>query len=1429
MLTDLVFICHTPPDQGFAQALALALETCRIEVWRDHHHQRGGERIASEVRWAIEQARQVIVVLSQHTGTASWMRREIELAQEVERRRGGERYRIIPLLLPDTHPLVLDQWFTPPPLMTPLTLTAAGLSEQLPTLLAALGETVPGLGAAERDPLRLADLELTFSRGDKTSTDPQWRLSACLHRSDAPDAPLTAACEFSLPPLPDSRWQQWSLDEALRWPNHTVQHISQRVADRFAAWGQQCYQATLGSTALTPLTEVWRSTAPPCEQRLTVRSVDSADSDPSDPSALPLLSLPWEGLHDATEYLIQARQPMQIQRRLTGGGSAFLPVTPPLRLLVLGAHPDTEPAHRSSNRHGARALLEGTTGLGALLETRLLMPPTQAALRTRLTTAKLAGRPFQGIYLHGGWRPDPTNPANPRFGLEANPATTTPKQAWRTADFIPLAEIATLLATYYIRFVVMTVNASTLKAQGAAMATTLLEAGIAGVVMVDAAAPVRTLSRFWAAFYEEVLRGARLSQAVAAGQRRLASDSYRGTSLGGGGVYLADWSVCTLYLGNQDPRLALRPPLALWRRLATVPPLTPPSVMPTPPTVGCRGRERELLTVERLLQTHPALFIKGAGGSGKTTLAAELAHWLLRIRRYRQVAYVHADEAIDPHTFLEILGQQLLPAGPHWTVGQYPTLWQALDALRQALAPQPILIVLDQAERWSAEHDEGFQRLWRALADQWPTLRLLGLGRLGPPPFAQPWTEIKLAALDEAEAIALVSQALLTANLAPPAADSGHGFRSLSALVRLAGAHPGALRAVAREIAQHGVNAALARLRPLQKGVLSRHEKDPQWPLYLALELNISRLTAEERDSLTPLAFFKDGVHRIALEHVLGSTALAIDALCERLIALDLAEDRGYGHLRFDPALSRYLLAHLSAEQRTVWQQRWQSGMEQFLAHLYQQHFKDGVRVKRLLRLELSNLLALLRGRQVGIPAERTARTSSQLEQLLASLGIATALNEAAAARERAGSTLAWSRERFETERLRIERLRDAAEWPEALQLARQLLEQCQAEGRTAYPGAAYDQARAHFQLGKLLKMQHESELAVQELHAAHRQFQALADAGNASAARMAAVASAEAGDCLQALQRLQDAAIAYEAALAQSPPNAANSAIAANQLQLGLVRQRQGQHTAAALHYEAARKTFAALGDTEGMARAWRQLGLVRKLDGRIEPAIDASRQALALYEQQRNRPETAEILGELGHLYQVAAQLEESVQTYRRMADLYRELGDGRNEQASRNKLANVLLQLRRHDEARQELYRASECNPPESPTARQWAIRRGLRDIGQSVENLALADQARRQAIQKYLAYRRAGGKNTNPGAQLCAQTREAIQTGEIATLSTRLSQINQSPNIPTTGKVLITKLKAILSGSRDPALAADPELHYQYAAEIQLLLDDLTQKP
>ena len=76
-----------------------------------------------------------------------------------------------------------------------------------------------------------------------------------------------------------------------------------------------------------------------------------------------------------------------------------------------------------------------------------------------------------------------------------------------------------------------------------------------------------------------------------------------------------------------------------------------------------------------------------------------------------------------------------------------------------------------------------------------------------------------------------------------------------------------------------------------------------------------------------------------------------------------------------------------------------------------------------------------------------------------------------------------------------------------------------------------------------------------------------------------------------------------------------------------------------------------------------------------------------------------------------------------------------------------------------------------------------------------------------------------------AQLCEGLLGAVQEGQLAEFGAALDQLDGDPtNPPISGPVLVA-LRAILAGNRDPALADDPALDYDDAAEILLLLERL----
>ncbi len=117
--------------------------------------------------------------------------------------------------------------------------------------------------------------------------------------------------------------------------------------------------------------------------------------------------------------------------------------------------------------------------------------------------------------------------------------------------------------------------------------------------------------------------------------------------------------------------------------------------------------------------------------------------------------------------------------------------------------------------------------------------------------------------------------------------------------------------------------------------------------------------------------------------------------------------------------------------------------------------------------------------------------------------------------------------------------------------------------------------------------------------------------------------------------------------------------------------------------------------------------------------------------------------------------------------------------------------------------------------------WNI---LYDLEKASGNPQAAREARQQAVQAFLAYRRDGGENQSGGAQLCAAVLAAVQENKLDEIAQAIAQMLAEAEQDYL-KALLPKLQAILGGDRDPALAEDESLNYNTAAELMLLLEQL----
>jgi tetratricopeptide (TPR) repeat protein len=273
------------------------------------------------------------------------------------------------------------------------------------------------------------------------------------------------------------------------------------------------------------------------------------------------------------------------------------------------------------------------------------------------------------------------------------------------------------------------------------------------------------------------------------------------------------------------------------------------------------------------------------------------------------------------------------------------------------------------------------------------------------------------------------------------------------------------------------------------------------------------------------------------------------------------------------------------------------------------------------------------------------------------------------------------------------------------------------------------------------------------------------------------------------------------------------------------MVCVHQGRHADSLAAYDRAREIYEQLGEPLSMALVWRLIGVTHETAGGFDAAEEAVHRAYALVVQQGDRLGEAGILNRLGNLNVTMGRLEEAARYLRESATLFGALGHGLGEGVARSNLADALVDLERYDEARGELAQAFACKNPIGHAAEAWKSFAILSKLERAVGNVAAATSARQRAFDAYLAYRREGGASTSPRQNIIDWFGRALMDGSPDTATSLLDEISRDPLLSNFMNHTLAALQAILAGSRDPALAANPDLDYQDAAELTLLLESL----
>lgn len=1457
-----IFISHATADDNFVKELRIKLELHGLNVWVDSRNLRGGVKLRPEIEQAILEASYVIAVLSPSTINSPWVRKEINFAE-------SKGHNVIPLMLPGIEPSALGMWFDEEPIGVKIELDPGKLNEALPRILAALGERLPDdlptEQTIENKPLAELLLELTEPTLTRNA-DGGEQLSARATLTYTP-ADLSKEREVTSRPFrftaPIGQIEQdelrWYLEAYYHWPVGLFRERAQRTEAQLPQWGAKLSAAVLDKPECQAVKAAWHNTRTESERLFSVlvetallEDATDAEKANANPAASRLQSLPWELLHDGKGYVSDGKYPVRIRRRLPNYDQKPPSITQlPIRILLLSPRPEQDGVGYIDHRASALPLVAAVEALGDLAELRVLTPPTLGALEQELRRASEAGKPYHVVHFDGHGVYDQ------QHGLGAlcfEDPQDSHELKNRRMQLVHADKLAALLRDYRIPLVFLEAcqTAQTDTDPSASVAAKLLEEGIASVVAMTHSVLVATARRFVTQFYRTLAEGQRIGKAMLAGQTELMRDTFRLPIAGAGDLHLQDWFVPILYQEQHDPQLFARLPSATAQLMTAQQRQTRLGRLPEPPPHTFIGRSRELLQVERLLEHQPYAVLRGQGGAGKTTLAVELARWLVQSRRFERCAFVSVEQYTPPDYVLEQLLQQLVNPNHNFAAEYASDTNQALQAIRRVLENERVLLVIDNMEALMADaaHRQPVLELLASLipspqpaptesgSQMLPSPSGRGAGGEGkllfttreslPAPFNHTAREIVLGALSVTDAKSLVMQVMNNEGLHLRHDDQGKSPQEVDDLVDSVGCHARALVLLARELAQRGVTATTANVRAIMQALEHRHPGQRELSLFASVELSLRRLSPEVREQIAGLAVFQDGGNIASMAHVLSADSDQIGNVIRELIEVGLAQPIGdYGYIRLDPALPATLDLGLTAQQREGYRQRWREVMGQLVDFLVQQIFKDTQLAFSLTQLELPNLMAYLQtlvaDLQAGsVAAEVVADKAGRVEQLLANLHQPQALAQVVAWRKQAAQALGeWSRARFENERMNIERLLQQGDLQAAFQAAQSLLQQCQQAGEQAYAGADYDLAMAHILLGRVLNTGGAAAQALPYLQEAQRRFEALGERD----ARMASVVLAEQGDCLLALGQLEAAAAAYEENIQRAEKLEDTRQVAVGKGQLASVRLDQKRYADALQGYQDALALFQQLDEPGAVATIWHQIGMTHRMAGDFAQAEQAYRQSLSIKSQQGNKAGEASSLGELGNLYDAWNRPEQAVSFYRQAAGVYVALGDLRYEGSARSNLADTLIKLQRYDEARPELLRAIECKQAFGHAAEPWTTWAILHNLEQASGNPPAAREARQQAVAAYLAYRRDGGENHNGmAAQLCTAVREAIGQGQESEVEQAIRQLLDQTE-QNYLKALLPKLLAIIAGARDLALAADESLDFDDAAELQLLLESL----
>jgi tetratricopeptide (TPR) repeat protein len=412
-----------------------------------------------------------------------------------------------------------------------------------------------------------------------------------------------------------------------------------------------------------------------------------------------------------------------------------------------------------------------------------------------------------------------------------------------------------------------------------------------------------------------------------------------------------------------------------------------------------------------------------------------------------------------------------------------------------------------------------------------------------------------------------------------------------------------------------------------------------------------------------------------------------------------------------------------------------------------------------------------------------------------------------------------WTRANYFARYWLLEELIQSRDFAAATRVARELHEKSRANGREAYDQAMIDVPMSKVLLARALRGSGEIEESLALLRAARDEMLAVLERTSSRAEPSAAVALIEIADVMLDIKMIAEAAVVFEdaagAATAEGDP--LHAAIAKGQL--AQIRVAEKRYEDAVSLCGQVRDIFAAMNDRNMLARAWRQLGHVHQQASQWSEAEGAYREALQL-------DPDPELCTTIAGLCAKQERLRDAAAYSRQAAQLHAGRKETAQEMDSRLAASRYLAKLGAAEEARAEIEAIEQYQATLGDAAQPWKALDARRQLELALGNSAAAAEAKQKALDTFLAFRRKRGENDMPSGEISNFVVFAVAGGATEMAAKQLEQFHQDPNLPANAKAYVAAIREVVAGSRDRSLADHPDLTYDEAAEVHVLIDALS---